>query len=88
MGFNSAFKGLKLDNLRKVELLTYLLTHSTEQSPSREANRFSISQEITCILWNPKVHYRIHTCLPPCPYPEPARSTPCPHIPLPEARSL
>ena len=44
-------------------LLTYLLTHSPhsfthsmEQSPSWESNRFSRSQEIPCVLWNPKVH--------------------------------
>jgi hypothetical protein len=36
-------------------LLTYLLTHSMQHSPSWEANRFSASQEITHILWNPKV---------------------------------
>ena len=41
-------------------LLTYLLTYSMEQSPSWEANRFSASQEIPHILWNPKVHYCIH----------------------------
>ena len=38
-----------------VYLLIYLLTHSTEQSHTIEANRFSTSQEILRILWNPKV---------------------------------
>jgi hypothetical protein len=35
-----------------------------KQSP-REANRFSASQEISRILWNPKVHYRVYKSLPP-----------------------
>jgi hypothetical protein len=43
-------------------LLVYLLTHSMQQSPSWEANWFAASQEIPRILWNPKVHYRIHKC--------------------------
>ena len=48
-------------------LRTYLLTYSMQQSPSWEANRFLASQEIPRILWNPKVHYRIHKCPPPVP---------------------
>ena len=46
-------------------LLAYLLTYSLKKSPSWETNRFSASQEIPRVLWNPKVHYRIHKSPPP-----------------------
>ena len=46
-----------------VAIIMYsLLTYSMEQSLSWEANRFSASQEIPRILWNPKIHYSIHKC--------------------------
>jgi hypothetical protein len=46
---------------------SYFLTYTLKQSPSWKGNRFLASKEISCVLWKPKVHCRIHKYLPPVP---------------------
>ena len=63
---------------KRNNLLTYSIT------PRREANRFSASKEISPHFIEPDGSLP-HSQEPvTCPYPEPARSCPCPHNPLPE----
>ena len=69
-----------------IEDTSVLLTHSMEQSPSAEADRFSASQEIPHILWNTKVHYRIQKLPPPVPILsqlEPVHATTCHFLEVP-----
>jgi hypothetical protein len=59
-----------------------------EQSTCSEANRFSVSQEIPPHFMQPQDSLP-HSQVPAtCPYPEPARSNPYPHITLSEDPSL
>jgi len=36
--------------------------YSVDKSPSSKADRFSASREISLILWDKNVYYRIHKC--------------------------
>jgi len=53
-----------------------------EHSPSWEANKYLSSQEIPHIVWNPKVHYRIHNRPPPVAIPRHSNpvQTPTPRL--------
>ena len=64
---NTHFMVNNIFYLLKKYTATYLLSHSTVQSPSSAANRFAASQEIPHISRNPKFHYLSHKCPPPAP---------------------
>jgi hypothetical protein len=71
---NSLIRGvIVLFRLHDVIFAHSWLNNFMEQRRSWDANRSPDSQETPRILWNSKIHYRIHKST----YPEPHRSTPC-----------
>jgi hypothetical protein len=69
----------------------HLLTHSLIPCSRVLLEKLTgpqLVKKFPTFLWKPKVHYLIKKCLPATyPYSEPARSSPCPHIPFPKGPS-
>jgi hypothetical protein len=82
----SLFKGGCLETFKVTDFFPfcvcpYLLIYVLTPYSTVFLEKLTCSQpvkKLTCILWYPKVHYRILKC------PPPARSSPYFHIPLPE----
>ena len=55
----------------------YLFTCCMEESPSKEDDRSTASQEIPHIFWNPEVHHHVQRSPPPAPYPVPNEASSC-----------
>jgi len=57
-------------SLPQIYLITYLFTYLLTPSSRvllEKLTGFAASQEISHVLWNPKVHHRTHNCPPPVP---------------------
>ena len=83
----SVFNGGCLEIFKLTEFFppcVFFRTYSMKHNHSWKADRFSASHEISPHFMEPEGSLP-HSQVPAiCPYPAPARSSPYPHIPLPE----